>query len=95
MAMDLYQTNDPKKPTQLVQEVKALKDDIAQQCKLVKFLGLFPSAKSCNTDIMSKESVISIDQFRATIDHVTSTKSDFYELSRERASEAVVFLCTE
>ncbi|WAR15616.1 hypothetical protein MAR_005721 [Mya arenaria] len=90
MAMDLYQTNDPKKPTQLVQEVKALKDDIAQQCKL----GFFHQ-QSRNTDIMSKESVISIDQFRATIDHVTSTKSDFYELSRERASEAVVFLCTE
>ncbi|WAR11034.1 hypothetical protein MAR_036110 [Mya arenaria] len=80
MAMVLYQSNDAKKPTKLVPEVNALKDDIAQQCKLVELL-----AQSGNADIMSKKTFVSIDQLRATIDH----------LSREKAPKAVVFLCTE
>ncbi|XP_052233224.1 uncharacterized protein LOC127846086 [Dreissena polymorpha] len=94
-AMCLYNGNETKKPTKIGPEIKQLQYEIEEQSKSVEFLGLFPSAKACSASNMNRESASSIKTFMDVINQVKNTHNDLYELTRERATEAVVFLCTD
>ncbi|KAH3784521.1 hypothetical protein DPMN_162478 [Dreissena polymorpha] len=94
-AMCLYNGNETKKPTKISPEIKQLQYEIEEQSKSVEFLGLFPSAKACSASNMNRESASSIKTFMDVINQVKNTHNDLYELTRERATEAVVFLCTD
>ena len=95
IAMKLYNDSDCRKPTKIDPDAKKLKEDIQERSKNVELIGLFPSAKSNNLTDMHSVSVSSIDQYTSTICDVKNAKMDLYELCRQRASEAVVFLCTD
>ena len=96
MAKNIYGNENPKKPTKLPNEIKALKEEIARKSSNVELIGLFKSALNDtsvdNEYVLGAKSVIPKDLLSA-LNEIKTLQIRSYNLRREKASEAIVYLC--
>ncbi|XP_052268567.1 uncharacterized protein LOC127869949 [Dreissena polymorpha] len=94
LANSLFGGSKIEMPTRLPDQIKLLKEEMHTCCKTIPLIGLFPSAVVGNPKTCS-------DQERTVYDMTCLLESvqDFharrYELKREKASESIVFICSD
>jgi hypothetical protein len=95
LALKMYGEENVKKPTKYSEEQKELKKKIEERSKSVQMIGRFKSIVHSNTEPDMepfKSRSISVQKLVATIHEVKILTENHYEINRERASEAVVYL---
>ena len=95
VAISIYGELKPKKPAKLTLDVKQLKADILKESKTVKMIGRFKSCKASNSVNMYNTRDGTASALTELLTHVGECLKDHYELNREKASEAVVFLVAD
>ena len=90
----VYCQDKPKKPTKLPSAIAEIREEIQRECRKAKFCGEVPSITNIqdrptpNKDHTKPEAV-------DLLYRIAQLLSDGYELRREKASEAMVFLCCD
>ncbi|WAQ98499.1 LOW QUALITY PROTEIN: hypothetical protein MAR_022872 [Mya arenaria] len=96
LALSLYGNDKPKRPTKLSDEQKSLKQEITEASKKVHALGRFVSCKACTVSVAEREThSLSREHFNNLLGDMYQLEISLYELKREKASEAVVFLVAD
>ena len=95
VAVSIYGQEKPKKPTKLTPDVKDLKEDIIQVSKTVQMIGRFKSCKTSSSVNIYDTRPGTASVLIELLTHITECLEEQYELNREKASEAVVFLVAD
>ncbi|KAJ8309057.1 hypothetical protein KUTeg_013931 [Tegillarca granosa] len=96
LASDYLATSKPNRPIKLSEEATALQKVIADECKKYDFLGEFKSVKMCEEKTLTNNKYhITLADFRTLLHELKELTTEAYELKREKASEAMVFLCSD
>ena len=98
LAKHIYGNENPKKPTKLSTEVKALKEEIEYKSSNVELIGLFESAvndRSVDNTYMSDSKSINAKDLISVLSDIKTLLIRSYNLRREKASEAIVYLCCD
>ncbi|XP_052820581.1 uncharacterized protein LOC128246428 [Mya arenaria] len=96
LAMSLYGADKPKRPTKLSDEQKALKQEITTVCKDIPVIGRFASCKA-GTISPSEHATheVTTEGVDVLLNDMHTLNKSLYQLKREKASEAVVFLVAD
>ncbi|KAH3898006.1 uncharacterized protein LOC127864724 [Dreissena polymorpha] len=95
IARSIYDTSNPKRPNTLCSSVKTLKDEIERASKDACFLGCFPSAKVGKATVRSAFEVHTVHEISVLLNSLVDLHSQIHEIKREKATEAVVFICAD
>lgn len=98
IAKNIYGNENPKKPTKLSNDVKALKEEIATKSSNVELIGLFESAvndRSVDNTNMSEAESVNAKDLLTVLNDIKTMQIRSYNLRREKASEAIVYLCCD
>ncbi|KAH3697092.1 hypothetical protein DPMN_084577 [Dreissena polymorpha] len=95
IAFAMYGHDKVNKPTKLSEEQKKLKERLTEISKQVEFVGTFSSLVHSSSTTLYSQPIISIWDVKAILHKVKAEAEAFYELNRERATEAVVFLVSD
>lgn len=99
LAENLYDNVKPKRPTKLSSETKSLKEKIRLACDsplTVEFVGVFPSiVHSDSVDNTYDSCKFLVRRFEFMLRQLIVIHEKFYDLQRQPATEAVVFLCCD
>jgi hypothetical protein len=90
--MEIYGTEHPRKPTKLSHASKDLKEDIRKEAESAKFVGIFPSCHVVQEEHELDKKNHSNEDVSILLKDICKLHNQCYELQRERATEAVVFL---
>ena len=94
MAIDIYCTEKPRKPTKLPPGLKEFREELLEKCKSVEMVGQFKSVLE-DTNVCNEyfDAEMKIDDLSKLLEKLSESQAWFYEIKREKASEAMVFLC--
>ncbi|CAG2221722.1 unnamed protein product [Mytilus edulis] len=107
---DIYCCENSRKPSKLSRDILDMKKQIADECRKAKFMGEFLSAsnvdipsttKVCNVEDQQYTTETNGTNFKliANVSDLLTNLCDIvnesYELQRQKASEAIVFLCCD
>jgi hypothetical protein len=96
LANRLYGIENPKRCTKLCEDSKSLKQEIIEECKNIKFMFIVPSLTSATSyDTQSCRLEFRLTRLQLLIEDIIKSYDQFYELNRQPATEAVVFLCCD
>ena len=95
LAVALYGVEKPKRPVKVPDEAKAIQTDIDHGIASVEYLGEFPSAYASTFQSQLSENHICNTDLIALLEKVQTLTKESYELQREKASEAMVFLVSD
>ena len=98
IAKNIYGNENPKKPTKLSNELKALKEEIATKSSNVELIGLFESAvndRFVDNTYMSEAKSVDAKDLLSVLHDIKNLQIRSYNLRREKASEAIVYLCCD
>ena len=95
-AIMLYGSESPKKPTKLPPDLQEFKKELITKCQSVRFIGLFKSivVDNCVPDTNTCGTIY-VQTLQALFGRVNDINSSCYNIKREKASEAMVFLCCD
>jgi hypothetical protein len=88
---EIYTQDNPKRPTKLGENVSSMKETIREECRQIRFVGEFPSAVS-STEKSRIQAPMSVCDATDLYERIRHLLTEAYELNREKATEAVVFL---
>ena len=95
-ALDIYGPEKPTKPTKLPAFVKSLKEEIDGKCKSILLTAQFKSLVSTeDTADVLQSGHVSSNEISSLCTSTKDAISSAYELNREKASEAMIFLCCD
>ncbi|CAG2203306.1 unnamed protein product [Mytilus edulis] len=92
--LSIYGNEKPKRPTKLPEGIGQLRAEVQIDCKKAIFCGEFPSISNIDNDCVNMTEATKTDSLEV-LQQVAELIKDGYELKRERASEAMVFLCCD
>ena len=95
LAVSLYGTEKPKRPVKVSDEAKTIQSDIERCTASAEFLGEFPSAYASTFQPQLMENQILISDHIALLEMIQTLTKESYELQRQKASEAMVFLVSD
>ena len=95
IALNIYDGKCVKKPTKLDDKQKELRERITQKSKEVPLVGLFPSLISSNGENCFHQCDLQVNDVKGMLEDMINLANKNYELRRERASEAMVFLVAD
>jgi hypothetical protein len=94
-ALDKYGNEQPKRPTRLPDHVSEMRNQIKKESQKAKFLGEFPSV-SCGNDIAAiQQGYLDVKELKLLLNDIIALIGNGYDLQRQKASEAVVFICSD
>ena len=96
----IYGDTNPKRPTKLLESSKRLKEEIKICCNRSRFLGEFQLVTLATTEITAPTSELlggqhKVSDLKQLYNDIGQLTRDGYELLRQKASEALVFLCCD
>jgi hypothetical protein len=94
-AKSVFAAKKPSMPNKLSDEVASLRLAIAAETGKATFLGEFLSISSSDMRSENSTETITVDDSIAVLKGLLSLLNEGDELKREKASEAVVFLCCD
>lgn len=96
LALEMYDGTDIKKPSKLTQEMKNLKIEIKDESKKEEIIGRFDSciATDCGQVVLNAR-ISNADSLCSLLKDIQQCYITKYELNREKASEALVFLVAD
>ena len=95
LATEIFACDKPKRPCKLHVQVKLIKERIALNCAKASFIGEFPSQSSSEHISSYEKDHITQDYLKRLLDSINDLLKESYELQRQKASEALVFLCSD
>lgn len=91
---NVFGCDSPKRPSKLAEKINSLRVNVKEECGKAKFPGEFRSAKITPAAVISHRST-TIKDLQQLVHDVSTLVTDGYELQRQKASEAMVFLCCD
>ena len=91
----IYGSDTPRKQTKLYDDQKLLRDKIAKKSKEIKLLGIFSSMVSGTAENVYHMGQIEVKDIQSLLLDSKKLTQRNYELKRERATEAMVFLVAD
>ena len=96
IVLDVYLCDKKKRPTKLPESHQNLRDDIEKGRKRCRFIGEFPSAIASDLPrLLENVRRITTDDTLKLLEQISQSFQEGYHLKREKATEAVVFLCSD
>ena len=95
LAVSLYGTEKPKRPVKVSEKTKTIQPEIDQCTASVEYLGEFPSAYASSFQQELGQKHILISDLIALLEMIQNLNKESYELQRQKASEAMVFLVAD
>jgi hypothetical protein len=95
IAKSLYACDKPKRPVKVADGLRSLKSDIVSGCAEARCVGEFPSLVKADKQKPTPGILCNISDLVSLYDDVIGLHKDSYELQRQKASEAMVFLCCD
>lgn len=98
LAEKLYNTESPKRTRTVHSDVRGLKQDINKACQdenVVEFVGLFPSViQKVNHTNQFESNSYKVCRAEMLLSQIIKLFDEKHQLLREKATEAIVFLCS-
>ncbi|MEW8546432.1 MAG: YqaJ viral recombinase family protein, partial [Candidatus Thiodiazotropha sp.] len=92
---DVFGPEHPKRPNALHKNVGKLKSKIKDECKNTNFIGEFVSGVSSSGSSQRVLEPITVSHSKEMFSALASLLREGYQLKREKATEAVVFICCD
>ena len=94
ISVDIYCADRPRKPNQLPPGLKELREELLENCKNVEMIGQFKSVtETSNVFNEYHEAEMKVEDLSKLLEQINQSHTGFYEIKREKESEAMVFLC--
>ena len=95
-SLEMYGAERPKKPSKLPSFMKEIQEEIRRKSCSVEFMGQFSSLLADqNVDNIFSTNNVTVHQLTELCSKLKDVQGSHYELQREKASEAMMFLCCD